>query len=85
MQHYAQQYLSEEKVALTHLGEPLFAALAGAVLLHEALTPRTGLGGLLIFGAMVLAEVKLRGQARRPKPAKAPVPPIQNSTLTSLP
>lgn len=85
VQHYAQQYLSEEKVALTHLGEPIFAALAGAVLLHEALTPRTVLGGLLIFGAMVLAEVKLRGWGRRPKPATAPVPPLPNSPLPSLP
>ncbi|WP_303310209.1 DMT family transporter [Hymenobacter sp. BT730] len=85
VQHYAQQYLSEEKVALTHLGEPIFAALAGAVLLHETLTPRTVVGGMLIFGAMVLAEVKLYGWERRLKPAKAPVPPIQNSTLTSLP
>ncbi|WP_231402696.1 DMT family transporter [Hymenobacter guriensis] len=79
VQHYAQQYLSEEKVALIHLGEPLFAALAGAVLLHEVLTPRTVLGGLLIFGAMVLAEVKVRGWRRSPKPASAPVSSIQNT------
>jgi drug/metabolite transporter (DMT)-like permease len=85
VQHYAQQHLSEEKVALTHLGEPLFAALAGTVLLHEAITPRTVLGGVLIFGAMVLAEVKLRGWRCRRKTAKAPVPPTQDATLTSLP
>jgi drug/metabolite transporter (DMT)-like permease/ribosomal protein S18 acetylase RimI-like enzyme len=57
VQHYAQQYISEEKVALTHLCEPIFAALSGALLLHEAITLRTTLGGMLIFCAMVLSEL----------------------------
>jgi drug/metabolite transporter (DMT)-like permease len=65
VQHYAQQYLSEEKVALAYLCEPIFAAVAGAVLLQEVITPRTVLGGLLIFGAMVLAEVPLPNWKRR--------------------
>lgn len=42
-----QQYISEEKVALMHLCEPIFAAISGALLLHEAITPRTVLGGCL--------------------------------------
>lgn len=50
VQHYAQQYLSEEKVALTHLGEPLFAALAGALLLHEAIAPHGSRGAAYLQG-----------------------------------
>jgi len=75
VQHYAQQYLSEEKVALTHLCEPLFAALAGALLLHEAITPRTIVGGLFILSAMVLAEVTLPGWKRCPATTDLPPAP----------
>jgi drug/metabolite transporter (DMT)-like permease len=71
VQHYAQQYLSEEKVALTHLCEPIFAAVTGALLLHEPLTFRTVLGGGLILGALVLSETK-----RHPHGAIAPLPDL---------
>lgn len=73
VQNYAQRYLPEEKIALTYLFEPLFATLAGAVLLHEAITPRTVLGGLLILSAMLLTEVDVWAWlGRRRRAAKRP-------------
>ena len=57
---------SEEKVALTYLCEPVFAALAGVVLLGEALTLRTVIGAGLILSEMLLAEIYLRSLRTNP-------------------
>lgn len=59
VQSAAQRYIPEEKVALTYLCEPVFAALAGVLLLGEALTLHTVIGAGLILSAMVLAEIDL--------------------------
>lgn len=53
----AQKYLEEEKVALTYLFEPIFAAFAGAMLLGETLDGRTLAGAALIFSALLIAEI----------------------------
>ncbi|SFD14914.1 DMT family transporter [Tropicimonas isoalkanivorans] len=60
VQSSAQRYIAEEKVALTYLCEPVFAALAGVLLLGEALTLRTVIGAGMILSAMVLPEIDLR-------------------------
>ncbi|MHA6345659.1 DMT family transporter [Roseivivax sp. CAU 1761] len=65
VQSAAQRHIPEEKVALTYLCEPVFAALAGVALLGEALSLRTVIGAGLILSAMVLAEVELRPRRRR--------------------
>lgn len=70
VQSAAQRHIPEEKVALTYLCEPVFAALSGAVLLGEVLTPRTMVGAGLILSAMVLAEIDLRGLRRRALPRR---------------
>lgn len=60
VQSAAQRHIPEEKVALTYLCEPVFAALAGIVLLGEALSPRTVAGAGMILSAMVLAEIDVK-------------------------
>lgn len=57
VQSAAQKYLEEEKVALTYLFEPIFAAFAGAMLLNETLDGRTLCGAALIFSALLISEV----------------------------
>ncbi len=65
VQNLAQRHLAEEQVALTYLFEPLFATLAGVVVLGEPFTSRIVLGGSFIVGAMLLAELDLRKLLRR--------------------
>lgn len=60
VQNYAQRYLAEEKVALTYLCEPVFATLAGIVLLNEQFTFNILIGGSLIFSAMIIAELDFK-------------------------
>ena len=57
VQSAAQKYLEEEKVALTYLFEPIFAAFAGAMLLGETTDGRTLAGAALIFSALLIAEI----------------------------
>ncbi|HSX69514.1 MAG TPA: DMT family transporter [Pseudomonas sp.] len=73
VQSAAQKHLEEEKVALTYLFEPIFAAFAGALLLGETLDGRTLLGAALIFSALLIAEIDLRAlMARRPRDSRTP-------------
>lgn len=60
IQSSAQKYLEEEKVALTYLCEPIFAAIAGMVMLGESLGVRTVVGGALILSALIIAELDLK-------------------------
>lgn len=60
IQSEAQKYLEEEKVALTYLCEPVFAAIAGVVLLGEMLSFRTIFGAGLILLALLIAELNFR-------------------------
>ncbi|WP_068304593.1 DMT family transporter [Pararhodobacter sp. CCB-MM2] len=57
VQNVAQRYIPEEKIGLTYLCEPLFATLAGMVLLGEALTIRTALGAGFILIAMAVIDL----------------------------
>jgi drug/metabolite transporter (DMT)-like permease len=58
VQNIAQRYLEEEKVAMTYLCEPVFATLAGIIILKEAFTMNILIGGSLIVLAMVITELK---------------------------
>lgn len=60
IQNIAQRYLSEEKVAMTYLFEPIFATIAGIVFLNEKLTFEILIGGLLIMSAMFITEIKFK-------------------------
>ncbi|TWI48994.1 threonine/homoserine efflux transporter RhtA [Pseudomonas duriflava] len=62
VQSAAQRYLEEEKVALTYLCEPVFAAFAGMLLLGESLSLRTVIGAVFILTALVLAEININKQ-----------------------
>jgi len=56
VQNYGQRYLSEEKVAITYLFEPIFASIASVLLLHETISLKTYIGGFFIILAMFTAE-----------------------------
>ncbi len=66
VQTYAQQRLRAEQTALIMLAEPLFAVLFGVWLHGDRFTTIQGLGGLLMVGAMVAAEVLARRGAAQP-------------------
>lgn len=70
VQSSAQRHIPEEKVALAYLCEPVFAALAGVILLGETLSLRTVIGAGLILSAMVLAEIDF-GAFQRGREKKA--------------
>lgn len=52
----AQRYIGEEGVGLAYLFEPVFAAIAGVVILNEEITLRIFIGGGLIILAMFISE-----------------------------
>lgn len=58
VQNYVQRFISEEKVALAYLTEPIFATMAAVFLINEKVTVHTFIGGALILVAMFLSEVK---------------------------
>lgn len=60
LQAVAQRYTSASVAAILMASESLFAALLGAVMLAERLSPPGYLGCLLIFAAIVLVESKQR-------------------------
>ena len=60
IQNISQKYLAEEKIAMTYLCEPIFATFAGYLLINEAITSRTIIGGGLILFALFIAEHKFR-------------------------
>ena len=47
--------------------ESVFSALGGWVLLHQSLSPREGVGCVLIFAAVVLAQLPAPQRAERNK------------------
>lgn len=60
VQNASQRYLSEEKVALTYLFEPIFATLAGIIVLGEHFTKEIAIGGTLIISAMLISEINFK-------------------------
>lgn len=61
VQNYGQRFIPEEKVALAYLTEPIFATMAAVVLINEAVTIHTFLGGGLILAALFLSELNTNG------------------------
>lgn len=57
LQAHAQRHMSSARAALIFCFEPLFAALASWLVLGEHLSPTQWLGGGLILGGMVLADL----------------------------
>jgi len=56
--HY-QKYISEIKTAIIFAFEPVFGAITAIFYLGESLTMRIILGGVLIFIALIISEVKI--------------------------
>ena len=54
--------------------ESVFAVIAGAIILHQSMTPREYLGCVLMFLAVVLAQVPLPAKAARAE-SKHQIPP----------
>lgn len=57
IQNIAQKYIAPEKIALTYLCEPIFATIFAFLILGEAITHATILGGSLILLAMLMSEI----------------------------
>ena len=62
LQAHAQRYISTARAALIFCFEPVFAALTSWLVLGEILSPVQWIGGGLILGAMMLAELPTRRQ-----------------------
>lgn len=58
--------------AVTILIQPIFAALLGWIVFGETLAPVQALGGVLVLGAIVLAQVSSKGGPSRTKTGAAP-------------
>lgn len=57
IQIFAQRHIGPTRTALILLSEPVFAAIFGYLLLNEVFTTRKLLGAVLLFAAMVIAEL----------------------------
>jgi drug/metabolite transporter (DMT)-like permease len=64
VQTVAQRFTTATHTALIFVTEPVFAALGSFVLIGERLTPAQLLGGALILGGMLAAEL---GPGRKAK------------------
>lgn len=60
IQNISQKYIGEEKIAMIYLCEPIFATVAGYLLISEEITSRTIIGGGLILFALFIAEYKFK-------------------------
>ena len=58
IQNHYQKFISEVKAVIIFSLEPLFAAIAAYFYLHEQITLRMILGGLLIFIGMLCSEIR---------------------------
>lgn len=72
VQTWAQQKISPTRAALIFSMEAPFAALAGFLLADERLGPRAWLGAALIFGGMLIAELKPAPKAQEAVSAEPP-------------
>lgn len=59
IQNLAQRFLSEEKIAMTYLFEPVVATSAGILILGEPFSKELIIGGSLIIISMLIVEVKI--------------------------
>ena len=59
IQNQFQKFISEVKAAIIFSFEPLFAAVTAHFYLHEEITFKILMGGLLIFIGMIVSELKI--------------------------
>ena len=67
LQVIAQKFTDPTIASLLMSMESVFAVIAGAILLHERLNVREWVGCLLLFVAVILAQIPLPGTKRRMK------------------
>lgn len=63
LQLNAQRFVSANRVGIVTSLEPVFASLFAWWLAHEAMTINTIIGGVLIFGAMIISELRFNSKA----------------------
>ncbi len=56
LQNFFQRYISAATAAIIYLFEPIFAALLGAILIHEAISLTTVIGGSIILGSFLISH-----------------------------
>ncbi|GAA0348140.1 DMT family transporter [Bacillus carboniphilus] len=66
IQTKVQRYTSATRVAIIFAFEPVFAALTSFIALGETLSLAAGLGSLLIFSSMILAELPSKSKPQVP-------------------
>jgi drug/metabolite transporter (DMT)-like permease len=69
LQTLAQKYTNAVRTAVILSAESVFGALFSVWLLQERLTVRSVIGSLLVFGAILIAEIKPRIAAAPPEKA----------------
>ena len=60
IQNISQNFIEEEKIALTYLCEPVFAVIAAYFLINETITIYTVIGGICILSAMFISEFNFK-------------------------
>lgn len=66
LQILAQKWAQNPTVVTILLSlESVFAVIAGAIILHQSMTPREYLGCVLMFLAVILAQIPLPAKAAR--------------------
>lgn len=61
LQTVCQKYTKPENASLIMCTESVFGALGSFILLHEVMSVKTLAGCVLMFGAIVLSQIKMRG------------------------
>lgn len=64
LQNVAQKYTSDTHAAILLSMESLFAFIFGVFLYHDPFTPRLLIGGLIVFSAVIISEIKWKKQSK---------------------
>ncbi|MDR0853665.1 MAG: DMT family transporter [Clostridiales Family XIII bacterium] len=62
LQTVGQQHVAPAKAAIIFSLESLFAAIGGAILIHEVMTPRAYVGCAFIFAGIIVSQFKFGGK-----------------------
>lgn len=60
LQIVGQRHIEPEKAAVIFSGESLFSVIGGALILGEVMNPRGYIGCLLIFAAIIIAQMRVK-------------------------
>ena len=58
IQAVAQQYTSASHVGIIFTMEPVFAEVVALFIAHERMSPKSAVGALLMFAALLMAEIE---------------------------